>query len=162
MKVNPDGTVITNVIDTTPNYISRFYTPKLVISSLSSNILSVLNQDDFFQTNRALSESTLTMKFLKSSLKLESPFVYTLAQTTILEAFALLYSLKEKPELMKYIDTADVNLTRQNVKYLLDYLGDDERYSEITIDLQSMDVALGYVGAQIPLIKKELRNNGTL
>ena len=63
---------------------------------------------------------------------------------------------------MKYIDTADVNLTRQNVKYLLDYLGDDERYSEITIDLQSMDVALGYVGAQIPLIKKELRNNGTL
>lgn len=162
LKIDINNKVIENVIDKEPNYISRFYTPKLVVSSLASRLLMIINNDKFIETNKSLSADTLTVKMLNSGLRLSNPYVYNLAQTVVLESFALIFMIEEDMTLLKFIDSTDVAQIRQNVKYILDNLGSDDRYMSITKDLQNMDVALGYIEAQIPLMKQELKNNGTI
>ena len=60
------------------------------------------------------------------------------------------------------INESDVKQTRENVKYLVDYLGEKKDYTDIVMDLHSMDIALGYIQEQIPLIQGGLPVNGTI
>ncbi len=48
------------------------------------------------------------------------------------------------------------------MKYLVDYLGEKKDYTDIVMDLHSMDIALGYIQEQIPLIQGGLPVNGTI
>ena len=99
---------------------------------------------------------------MKSGLRLTAPDIYQLAQIVVLESFALIYAIEEKPEMFKMINESDVKQTRENVKYLVDYLGEKKDYTDIVMDLHSMDIALGYIQEQIPLIQGGLPVNGTI
>lgn len=162
INVDEMGEVVMNVIDAEPNFISRFYTPQFRVNKVSSSILTLIADNGISETNKQLSEDSITYKLLNSGLKLTAPYVYQLAQTIVLECFALIYAVEEDETLFKYIDEDDVKITRENVKYIIDYLGTDRDYTDIVMDLHSMDVALGYVQRQIPVIQGGLPVDGTL
>lgn len=162
LNVDENGGITRNILDDTPNYVSRFYTPQMQVSKTSSNILDIIKTENITEVNTELTEDTVTKKLLDSDLKLMNPYVYQLAQTIVLECFSLIYSLEESPEMMKYIEESDIQQTRENIQYIADCLGDNKDYSEIVTDLHSMDIALGYIQKQVPLIKEELPNYGTI
>lgn len=162
INVDIEGEVVSNVIDDSPNFISRFYTPHTRVNKISSTLLDIVRDNNISETNKELSQNSLTYKFLKSGLKLTAPDIYQLAQIVVLESFALIYAIEEKPDLLKMINESDVKQTRENVKYLIDYLGEKKDYTSIVMDLHSMDVALGYIQEQLPLIQGGLPVNGTI
>ena len=162
LRVNPSGEVVKNVLDTETNFISRFFTPQFRVNKISSTILDLINDNQISDINKSLSKDSLTYKFLQSGLKLTAPKIYALGQIVILESFALIYAIEEAPEMFKYINENDVEDTRETVKYLIDYLGDKNDYVGIVMDLQNMDIALGYIQRQIPLIQGGLDVNGTI
>lgn len=162
INVNVEGEVVMNVVDDTPNFISRFYTPHFRTNKISSNILDLIADNSIAEINKSLSKDCLTYKFLHSGLKLTDPYIYSLAQVVILESFALIYAIEEQPTLYKSIEESDVQTTRENVKYICDYLGENSQYTDIIMDLHSMDVALGYIQKQIPLIQGGVPINGTI
>lgn len=162
LNVNVQGDVVSNVIDGQPNFISRFYTPHTRVNKISSTLLDIVKDNNISETNKELSKDSLTYKFLKSGLRLTAPDIYQLAQIVVLESFALIYAIEEKPEMFKMINESDVKQTRENVKYLVDYLGEKKDYTDIVMDLHSMDIALGYIQEQIPLIQGGLPVNGTI
>lgn len=162
LNVDVEGEVVANVIDDSPNFISRFYTSHTRVNKISSTLLDIVRDNNISETNKSLSENSITYKFLKSGLKLSAPYIYELAQIVVLESFALIYAIDESPEMYKMINESDVKQTRENVKYLIDYLGGAKDYTDIVMDLQSMDVALGYIQEQIPVIQGGLAVNGTI
>lgn len=162
INVDATGEVVTNVIDDELNFISRFYTPQFRVNKVSSSILTLINDNEIGEINKQLSKDSLTYKLLNSGLKLSAPYVYQLAQTVVLECFALIYAVEEDQSMFKYIDEEDVKVTRENVKYIIDYMGENKDYTEIVMDLHSVDVALGYIQKQVPVIQGGLEVDGTI
>lgn len=162
LKVNVAGDLVTNVIDDELNFISRFYTPHFRVNQISSTILDMIYDNNITEVNKQLSKDSLTYKLQMSGLSIMAPEMYKLSRLVVLECFALIYAIEEEQELFKYIDEQDVMNTRENVKYLVDYLGEQKDYIDIVMDLHSVDVALGYIQKQIPLIQGELEVNGTI
>lgn len=162
LKADINGEIVTNVIDDETNFISRFYTPHFRVNKISSTLLDLIADNNIGEINKELSEDSLTYKFLHSGLKLTDPYIYSLAQVVILESFALIYAIEEQPELYKHIQESDIQETRESVKYICDYLGEKSQYVSIIMDLHSMDVALGYIQKQIPIIQGGLPVNGTI
>jgi len=162
MNISTDGKIVTNILDEEPNYISRFFTPKLQVNKLSSNILDLLESEEIQEVNTDLSQDTVTKKILDSDLKLTNSYVYKLCQAVVLECFALIYAIEERPELMQYIDEKDIQLTRENTKYVIDNLGSDNQYTSIVEDLINMDIALGYIQKQLKMIQGGLPDYGTI
>lgn len=162
LNVNVNGDIVTNVIDDEQNFISKFYTPHFRANKISATILDLIADNNIGETNKSLSKDSLTYKFLNSGLKLTDPYIYSLAQVVILESFALIYAIEEQPTLYKNIQESDIATTRETVKYICDYLGENSAYTDLIMDLHSMDVALGYIQKQLPLIQGGLEINGTL
>lgn len=162
MNISTDGKIVTNILDEEPNYISRFFTPNLQVNKLSSNILDLLESEEIQEVNTDLSQDTVTKKILDSDLKLVNSYVYKLCQSVVLECFSLIYAIEERPELMQYIDEKDIQLTRENTKYVIDNLGSDNQYTSIVEDLTNMDIALGYIQKQLKMIQGGLPDYGTI
>lgn len=162
MNISTDGKIVTNILDEEPNYISRFFTPNLQVNKLSSKILDLLESEEIQEVNTDLSQDTVTKKILDSDLKLVNSYVYKLCQAVVLECFSLIYAIEERPELMQYIDEKDIQLTRENTKYVIDNLGSDNQYTSIVEDLTNMDIALGYIQKQLKMIQGGLPDYGTI
>ncbi|QIG60849.1 putative assembly chaperone [Listeria phage vB_Lino_VEfB7] len=162
LKVNPDNTIVVNILDQQSPFISRFYTPKLILSSLSVKLIPELQGVNIIQTNKALSKNTVTAKISASRLKIEAPYMYLIAQSIVMECFALIYSIEEKQDMLRYIEVGEVKQVRDNINYLADYLADKPEYSSIVTDLHDMEIAVGYIENQIPIIQREIRLNGSL
>lgn len=162
MNISTDGKIVTNILDEEPNYISRFFTPNLQVNKLSYNILDLLESEEIQEVNTDLSQDTVTKKILDSDLKLVNSYVYKLCQSVVLECFSLIYAIEERPELMQYIDEKDIQLTRENTKYVIDNLGSDNQYTSIVEDLTNMDIALGYIQKQLKMIQGGLPDYGTI
>lgn len=160
LETDPDNVIVNNVIDQEPNFISRFYTPNLRISPLASKVLKELQDNSFLTTNRDVSPNSLIGQLSNSNLKAENPHLYQIAQTIVLESFSLIYAIEDKEELIKFISADDINLVRTNLKYLLDAIGTNHKYTDMIENIQQMDVTLGYIEAQVPVIKNRGVSNG--
>lgn len=154
LTIDPEGNIVTNVIDNEePNFVSRFYTPHLRVSPLGADISAKVNFGEIEQSGKKLSNNTLVIQIINSGLKLKNPKMYRLAQSIILDCFAVVYAVEENVQLLVGIEPKDLAQTRENVKYLIDYLGGDEDYIEIIENLHSLSVAIGYVEHQLPLMR---------
>lgn len=155
--VDPDNTVVGTALDSA-DFISRFYTPQLKVSTLASRLLDSLEVDELRQRNISLDKDSLVYKIQASDLRTAKPYTYALAKTVALECFSILHAVESKQELLKYLDMDDIKTARTNLKYILDDLGDAQKYSNMTGDIGRLDIALGYIQAQVPTLRGE--NNG--
>jgi hypothetical protein len=153
-KVDYNGEIVTNLIDSTPNYISRFYTPRLGISTLSTKIIELVNVGTIQEMTTNLSVTSIVYKLRQSKLKNDSIYAYQLAQAVCLECFGLIYALENDVLFLKYISKSDITRTKDNIAYILDYVGADEDYIGLVDDLHEMYTAVGYLEQCINTIKE--------
>lgn len=160
LNIDAGGNLITNVLDEEgPNFVSRFYTPHFKVNNISEKVFQMIQYNDIIGDNRGLDRNSMTYKLVQSGLKLEDPKIYQLAQACVLDAFSLIYAIEEEESLIKYMDEEDILHTRETVQYLIDYMGSEDRFSSLVMDLMSMDTALGYIQGQVPILKREQQKN---
>lgn len=158
IKLDNNNNLILNLLDTTPSFVTRFYTPNFSVSVLASNVLAKLERNTILASSVQLANSNLVHKVNTSGMKLKRPDIYLLLRTVVLETFSLIYTIREDNSLIKYLSLDEIKLTRANLRYILTEIGADEAYSPIIQDLHNLDIALGYIQAQVPVIKEALGN----
>ena len=162
LDVKPDNTVYLNGLDMTFDFVSRFYTPHVSISVLANSVLRDIASGAIPTTVLSTTEAGILKDISDSGLNTANKPVYTLTRVVLLEVFSILYTLNDKPSFIKYIEVESIEAVRQNIKYIVDALGKNDRYSTLIRSLQAMDIDLGYIQAEIPEMKERWRVDGTL
>lgn len=161
VNISNQGEIIRNVLDTEePNFVSRYYTPKLTVTGVSKKVQAKINTGEIKQNNKRLTNNTLTIHLMNSDLKLSRPYLYTVAQGIILDAFAIVYTIEEDKDLLAEVEQRELTQTRTNIRYLIDALGGEEKYQEIVKGFHELNVAIGYIENQLPILKEG--EHGTL
>lgn len=156
IKLDSNNNLILNLLDTTPSFVTRFYTPNFSVSVLATNVLAKLERDTILSSNVQLASSNLIYKINTSGMKLKRPDIYLLLRVAVLETFSLIYTIREDNDLIKFISVEEIKAVRVNLRYILTEIGAVEDYATIVEDVQNLDVVLGYIQAQVPVIKEVL------
>lgn len=162
LKVDPSGDVVINGLDRNPSFVSRYYTPSMRVSGLSTRFIWKLQGGRYIESADVFNPDSLVGRVMNSHMKTDYPYEYNLMQTVCLESTALIYATDEDPQLFMHLLEADLTKVRENIKYLIDVFSADEKYAPITENLNAMHVAIGYTEKQVPMIQKELRASGSL
>lgn len=153
--IDPNNTVITPTALDSAEFVSMFYTPQLRVSKLASKVSEELDTG-VIAKNELPNKDSFMYKLQTSDLKETKPYVYQLAKVVMLECFSIVYAIKHENKLLKYLEKEDIRTARTNLKYILDSLGKDQKYMGMTEDINKLDISLGYIQAQIPVIRGEM------
>lgn len=145
-----------NLLDEEVPFVSKFYTPQIQLSELARIKLKEIKSTDIPTLERTFNNNTIVNKVEQTSLKLQSPRMYLIMQSIVMEAYAIVNCFVESPEYLKYLTEKDVAIVRSNVNYVADYLSDYEEYNSIVLDLRDLDLCFGSLELQLPLIKSEV------
>ncbi|XWX29927.1 hypothetical protein KQUDLBSD_CDS0087 [Staphylococcus phage PG-2021_40] len=153
IKGDFENNVVRNVLDDNVNFVSRYYTPTLRLSTLSINILKEINSDRITISPVDFNNNTIVTKVNDTNIKSQAPKIYLIIQTIVLEAYAIVNCFLENPSSLKYLTKKDVQVVRENINYVCDYLGDFEEYISVVDELRELDINFGYIENQIDIIK---------
>lgn len=154
IKGDFDNNVVINVLDDNLHFVSRYYTPTLRLSTLSINILKEINSDRVAISPVDFNNNTIVTKVKETNIKSQAPRIYLIIQTIVLEAYAIVNCFLENPSSLKYLTKKDVQVVRENINYVCDYLGDYEEYISVVDELRELDINFGYIENQIDVIKE--------
>lgn len=153
IKGDYDNNIIRNTLDDKVSFVSRYYTPTLRLSTLSMNILKEINEDRIKMSPVDFNDNTIVTKVRDTDIKSQAPRMYLIIQTIVLEAYAIVNCFLENPSSLKYLSKKDVQIVRENINYVCDYLGDFEDYISVVSELRELDINFGYIENQIEVIK---------
>lgn len=154
IKGDFDNNVVLNVLDDNLHFVSRYYTPTLRLSTLSINILKEINSDRVTISPVDFNNNTIVTKVKATNIKSQAPRIYLIIQTIVLEAYAIVNCFLENPSSLKYLTKKDIQVVRENINYVCDYLGDYEEYISVVDELRELDINFGYIENQIDVIKE--------
>ena len=144
-----------NLLDEEVSFVSKFYTPQLQLSELAKKVLTNLKTDDIPVLEREFNDNTIIHKANNTLLKVQAPRMYMILQSIVLEAYAIVNCFVENPSSLKYLTEEDISITRENLNYVADYLGNYDDYNSVVLDLRDLDLCFSAIELQLPLIKKE-------
>lgn len=124
------------------------------LSTLSINILKEINSDRITISPIDFNNNTIVTKVNDTNIKSQAPKIYLIIQTIVLEAYAIVNCFLENPSSLKYLTKKDVQVVRENINYVCDYLGDFEEYISVVDELRELDINFGYIENQIDIIKE--------
>lgn len=153
IDVADDTRVLANRLDGELTFTSLYYTPNLVLSELAVKSLQDIKSNVIPYTDTDINKDSIVNQLRKTDLSIREPGVYQLIQTIVLEAFALINSVTESPSALKYITKKDISLTRDNINYVADYLGDFPDYITLLERIRELDISFGYIENQLDLMK---------
>lgn len=153
--VSPEGVVSINLLeeDQTGAFVSVLYEPTFTVSALARVTHKLLKTESIREASLKLPPNTLTSKLLNSQLKTEAVDIYTLAQTVVLEAFSLVYHIREDRRGLRFMTIRDMRRVRENLNYIGDFFGTRKEYYHLIEDVRNMNIALGYIEHQIEAIQ---------
>lgn len=162
LELDADNSVVTNAVDSKISYVSKYFTPHLRVSPLTNKVLSMLDLDNMYANNVTLDEDNLTYMTLHSGLKTEMPDIYQLIQVIVADSFSMLYVLAGDTSLIIYLSSGNIQVTRNNIKYVIDALGTTDTYQDIVQQLTILDTACGYLQAQVENLKTQYQRTGNI
>lgn len=162
LELDADNSVVTNAVDSKISYVSKYFTPHLRVSPLTNKVLSMLDLDNMYANNVTLDEDNLTYMTLHSGLKTEMPDIYQLIQVIVADSFSMLYVLAGDTSLIVYLSSGNIQVTRNNIKYVIDALGTTDIYQDIVQQLTILDTACGYLQAQVENLKTQYQRTGSI
>lgn len=162
LELDADNSVVTNAVDSKISYVSKYFTPHLRVSPLTNKVLSMLDLDNMYANNVTLDEDNLTYMTLHSGLKTEMPDIYQLIQVIVADSFSMLYVLAGDTSLIVYLSSGNIQVTRNNIKYVIDALGTTDTYQDIVQQLTILDTACGYLQAQVENLKTQYKRTGNI
>lgn len=162
LELDADNSVVTNAVDSKISYVSKYFTPHLRVSPLTNKVLSMLDLDNMYANNVTLDEDNLTYMTLHSGLKTEMPDIYQLIQVIVADSFSMLYVLAGDTSLIVYLSSGNIQVTRNNIKYVIDALGTTDTYQDIVQQLTILDTACGYLQVQVENLKTQYQRTGSI
>lgn len=157
LPIANDGTIVRNEMDTDDTFESELYTPTYSVSVLARIVQNTLNNGTIEVVDVPVEKDTITWHVLRSDLDTYAPNIDLLMRSVLLESFALVYSITEARENLKYITYKDIFRIKENINYLADYMGTEDKYLHMIEYLRSMNVSLGYIQHQVDVIMNEGR-----
>ena len=150
-----DGTIPVNSIETNESFSSTLYEPTYSLSVVARLVQSTLSGDTIEVSSEPLGADTVVYKALNSDLGSYAPNVYTLLRATVLESFALLYTIDTKPSDLQYMSPNDIRKMKVNLNYIADYLSTEAKYYHMIEGIRNMHNSLGYIENQIDVIMND-------
>lgn len=98
------------------------------------------------------SSDSIIMLVNSTDLKTRHPGVYKLINACLLEVYTCDYILEDDASYMQYLQSSDIALVRQNIRYLCDWLAQYRAYRFLVEYFRGLEVGLGYLENQITLI----------
>src|SRR5699024_9484336 len=121
-----------NLLDEEVSFVSKFYTPQLQLIELAKKVLTNLKTHD-----------------KPELLKVQAPRMYLILQSIVLEAYAIVNCFVENPSSLKYLTEEDISITRENLNYVADYLGNYDDYNSVVLDLRDLDLCFSAIELQL-------------
>lgn len=155
LEITPENAIIENVLDKDSEFVSRYFTPKASIGELSRKVLESIHAKEVITTNNKLRAGSLGDLLLNKRLINTHPNLKPYLQAILLEVVALDVAIEHAPELRQYVNEKDISRVRDNITYALDLISIDPRFTKEYKHLQDLYINLGYIEAQVPVIKQD-------
>lgn len=155
ISISSEGQVSINLLgeDRLEDFESALFEPTYSISALARITYGMVRSGIVVEDVIQLPSNTFTQKVLNSQLKNEALDIYTLTQSVVLEAFALVYHIREDKTGLRYMTLKDMKRVRTNLSYIGDFFGTKKEYYHLIEDVRNMNIALGYIEHQIDTIQ---------
>lgn len=155
LSISSSGKVSVNEIDedNVEDHESEFYQPTYSVSALSRILHHDLKRGRIKGENETLPKDSVTKIVRESTLKEDAKNMYVLTKMCVLESFSIVYHMDEDPSKLRYLSPKDVRRTRENIRYIIDFLGTKEEHRSMIPAFREMDIALGYIEYQIDVIQ---------
>jgi len=153
IEVTPDNLVVENELDQESSFVSRFYTPHSAVSELARKVLENIQMNQIPTTVKRVKKESLAHHFIHSNFRETYPSLFKYIKILLLECFAIAYTIDYDPKLTKFLTQEDIQDTIETLKYILDVVSLDVRYPEIINGLHDLNVDLGYIKGQVPVIR---------
>lgn len=154
-EVAPNNEIIYNTLDKEAEFISRYYTPRLKVSELATFVLRDIYSEKIRPVRQETKKGTLLDIVKSSGMKDKTDNIYQLCKLIGLEIFSMWYAIEHQKDYRKYFSQRDIRQVRNNILYVLDVIGDREDYLDLIELLHELDIHVGYIQGQVPVIKGE-------
>ncbi|AHZ09826.1 hypothetical protein KAMFAM_109 [Bacillus phage Kamfam] len=151
----PDGTIPFNLLNDAPLFQSRLYKPVFSLSSVAMIVLGKINQGLVETVDIDIDDNTIVKKVMNSDLATTNPRIYTLIVSTILESFAILYTIESESSDLQYLTKKDFKRIRENINYIADFLSTNRKYRGMIEEFRISNISLGYLENQVEYILTE-------
>ena len=158
ISISSDGSVPLNSLENSTGFVSLLYEPEYRVSILSTITLGNIRNNLFSEISVPIRPDSITGLALSSDLSTYAPDIYLLLRLVVLESFSLVYSIREDKDNLRYITKKDIQRIKNNINYLADYMGTEEKYFKMVEPLRDMYIALGYIEHQIDVILESGRS----
>lgn len=149
--IDSEGKVHLDQLDVIDKFESDLYSPAFAVSVMSRMVLDEINQTVELLDMPVEKDSFIGL-VLSSDLQAYSPYMYLLAKIVSLECYSVVYCIDEDRNKLRYVTKKDIRRIKENINYLADYMGTEDKYFRMVESLRNMYIALGYVENQLDVI----------
>jgi len=147
-----NGVIPFNTMNDTPMFKSEMYTPVFSLSAVAMLVLKKIRAEQISTNKLELDRNTVVDLTRNTDLASANPRMYTLIVSTVLEAFAILYTIESESPDISYITRKDFIRIRENVNYITDYLSTQRKYRHMIESFRGFEMSFGYMENQIESI----------
>ena len=163
INVDDSSKIITNELDSKISFISKYYTPNIVVESASSKTLDLIKSSDNTWMNNfnSLDENSITYQVETLNININYPDLYTVFQSVILDAFSIAYAENYDNSLYLQMDDSDLSELIINIEYLIDALeslDDGNDYSTLITQLTELESDMSSVKTGLQSIQDSVNN----
>lgn len=158
-ELSPNNDVIFNLLDSgEEEFVSKYYQPQYKVSELASQVLRDIKTERIRPIKGTVTKGSFLHLVENSPLRTRKESIYQLCKMLGLELFSIWYAVEHRKDYGKYFSQIELRQVRNNILYIMDYLGDKDEYLDLMVQLHELDIHVGYIQAQVPVIKGELSN----
>ncbi|AMW62338.1 hypothetical protein AARONPHADGERS_116 [Bacillus phage AaronPhadgers] len=147
-----NGVIPFNTMNDSPMFKSELYTPTFALSAVAMLVLKKIRAEQIATNTLDVDENTVVALTRSSDLSSTNPRMYTLIVSTVLEAFAILYTIESESSDISYLTRKDFMRVRENVNYITDYLSTERKYRHMIEAFRGFELSFGYMENQVESI----------
>ena len=153
LSFDKTGAIIENTLDRENDYVSKYYTPNLSVSIISTEAKSSIVLDSTTGYNNTTDPDSLLYKIQNSTISVETPKIYRICQAVMMDMYSIFYAYNDDNDLFKDLTLNDMDNTINNCLYLADYFSGDPRYTDIASMFSNAVVALGVIKNNLAVLR---------
>ncbi len=147
-----NGVIPFNTINDAPMFKSDMYSPVFSLSAVAMLVLKKIRAEQVATNTLDVDKRTVVSLARESDISSTNPRMYTLIVSTVLEAFAILYTIESESPDISYLTKKDFKRVRENVNYIVDYLSTERKYRHMIESFRDFELSFGYMENQVRTI----------
>lgn len=150
--INDSGEFFINKLDYPDSYISDYYTPNFEVTSVATQVKSIIDTSDYCDNMTPLENGSFVNLVENSDISYTNPSTYLLIKGIVLDIFSINYAFQYDTNLETYLSTDDLNNLLSNIEYVIDSLGFDTKYNQIVSYLLDFQNDMSTLKVDLPSV----------